>query len=145
MEEENIQNNSNTQTQGPVLSEQSESNGFGGLGIHARLTEILKNLHFTAPTPIQHQVIPVAIDGKDIIGIAQTGTGKTLAFGIPVIQRLTGLQGKQGLVVVPTRELALQVEEALQKVGRGLGLKTAVLIGGAGMGLQIKALRNNPH
>ena len=142
MEEEAIKINSDTQTQ-----------GFGGLGIHARITEILKNLHFTAPTPIQHQVIPVAIEGKDIIGIAQTGTGKTLAFGIPVIQRLAELQGKpfdpaqgkQGLVMVPTRELALQVEEALQKVGRGLGLRTAVLIGGAGMGLQIKALRNNPH
>ena len=134
MKEENIKINSDSQMQ-----------GFGGLGIDSRIIEILKKLHFAMPTPIQHQAIPVAIEGKDIIGIAQTGTGKTLAFGIPMIQRLSGLPGKQGLVIAPTRELALQIEEALQKVGRLLGLKTAVVIGGTGMGLQIKMLRNNPH
>lgn len=78
------------------------------------------------------------------MGIAQTGTGKTLAFGIPLIQRLAQTKG-MGLVIVPTRELALQVEETLQKVGRPIGIRTAVLIGGASMNLQIQAIKKNPH
>ncbi len=130
----------NNQT--PALS---TSNGFAGLGIHEQLMKSLEALKFTTPTPIQHQAIPVAIEGKDIIGIAQTGTGKTLAFGIPMIQRLATMNGKAGLVILPTRELALQVDETLHKLSRGFGLKTAVLIGGTGMFPQVKALRANPH
>ena len=67
---------------------------------------------FTTPTPIQQKAIPIAIEGKDVIGIAQTGTGKTIAFGIPMIQRLAQKKGR-GLVLVPTRELALQVNETI--------------------------------
>lgn len=119
--------------------------GFSNLGIHEQLMRALASLNFKAPTPIQHQVIPVAMEGKDIIGVAQTGTGKTLAFGIPMIQRLANLPGKQGLIIVPTRELAIQAEEKLQQVGRGFRLKTAVLIGGTGMGMQLRQLRANPH
>ena len=90
---------------------------FHGLGIAPKLLSVLERLKFTTPTPIQHQSIPVAIEGKDIIGIAQTGTGKTLAFGIPMIQRLAHHKGK-GLIILPTRELAIQVDEVLQKIGR---------------------------
>ena len=122
-----------------------EPYGFNGLGIDIKIMQVLDRLGFKTPTPIQHKAIPVAIEGKDIVGIAQTGTGKTLAFGIPMIQRLAKLQGKKGLIILPTRELALQVEETLQKVGRTFGLKTAVIIGGASMGLQIKQLRYKPH
>ncbi|MDD2646825.1 MAG: DEAD/DEAH box helicase [Patescibacteria group bacterium] len=118
--------------------------GFQGLGISPKILEILDQLHFKQPTPIQHQVIPVAMEGKDIVGVAQTGTGKTLAFGIPMIQRIA-INHCQGLVVLPTRELALQVDEMLQKIGRSLGLRTAVLIGGASMNLQIQSLRRNPN
>src|SRR3990172_6586632 len=118
--------------------------GFSGLGIAPALLDILARLHFKTPTPIQQKSIPVAIEGKDIIGIAQTGTGKTLAFGIPIIQRLNIIKGR-GLIIVPTRELALQVDEALRKVGSSIGLRTAVLIGGASMGLQVRALQRNPH
>ncbi len=117
---------------------------FDGLGIAPKILEILDNLKFTAPTPIQYQSIPTALAGKDIVGIAQTGTGKTLAFGIPMIQRLASSKGK-GLIILPTRELALQVNEALNKIGKPLRLRTAVLIGGEGMGRQIRDLRNNPH
>lgn len=117
---------------------------FDGLGIAPALRDVLTKLGFTKPTPIQFQSIPVAIEGKDIIGIAQTGTGKTLAFGLPMIQRLA-LGGSQGLILAPTRELALQIEETMRKVGNSLGLRTAVLIGGAPMHSQIKALRLNPH
>lgn len=117
---------------------------FSDLGIAPKLLDSLARLQYVVPTPIQQQAIPTAIEGKDLIGIAQTGTGKTLAFGVPMIQRLARVKGR-GLVVLPTRELALQVEEALQRVGRSLGLRIAVLIGGASMGLQIKMLQRNPH
>lgn len=117
---------------------------FDGLGIAPKILEILDNLKFTVPTPIQYQSIPAALEGKDIVGIAQTGTGKTLAFGIPMIQRLASSKGR-GLVILPTRELALQVNESLNKIGKSLNLRTAVLIGGENMGRQIRDLRNNPH
>lgn len=117
---------------------------FYGLGIAPGLLEILEKLHYITPTPIQHQSIPVAIQGKDIVGIAQTGTGKTLAFGIPMIQRLASSSGI-GLVLLPTRELALQIDSAIRKVGGSLGLKTAVLIGGTPIRPQIRAIYNNPH
>src|SRR3989344_7095278 len=118
--------------------------GFPSLGIAPALLEALTRLKYTVPTPIQQQAIPVAIQGKDVIGIAQTGTGKTLAFGIPTIQCLLANRGR-GLIVLPTRELALQVEETLAKVGRPLGLTTAVLIGGMSMGPQVSAIKRDPH
>ena len=126
------------------MNHNQESNGFYGLGIAPAILEILNRLHFKNPTPIQAQTIPIAIQGKDVVGIAQTGTGKTLAFGIPMIQMLARKKG-QGLVLLPTRELALQVEQELHKVGQPLGLKTAVLIGGMSMRPQIAAIARNPH
>lgn len=117
---------------------------FDGLGIAPRLLQILDSLKFTIPTPIQHKSIPVAIEGKDIIGIAQTGTGKTLAFGVPMIQRLAQKKG-MGLILLPTRELAEQVNHELQKIGKSIGLRTALLIGGASMGLQKQMIRQRPH
>ncbi len=128
------------------MKEQSEilNNRFTALGIAPNLLQILERLAYTVPTPIQSQAIPVAIQGKDVVGIAQTGTGKTLAFGIPMIQRLAAVQGR-GLVLLPTRELALQVDETLRKIGQTIGLRTAVLIGGTGFGAQTTALRRNPH
>lgn len=122
----------------------SGTGDFTSLGISPKILEVLAKLKFLVPTPIQHQAIPIALEGKDVVGIAQTGTGKTLAFGIPMIQRLATHRG-QGLVVLPTRELALQVDETLRQVGGPLGLKTAVVIGGASMHIQIQRLRQNPH
>jgi ATP-dependent RNA helicase RhlE len=116
---------------------------FDGLGLAPAIRDVLARLKFTTPTPIQHQSIPLGVEGKDIIGVAQTGTGKTLAFGLPMIQRLMTDGG--GLVLVPTRELALQVEESIRKIGTPLGIRTAVLIGGANMNPQIRALRDGPH
>ena len=116
---------------------------FDGLGIAPKILEILDRLRFTVPTPIQSQSIPTALSGKDIMGIAQTGTGKTLAFGIPMIQRLAA-SGGNGLIILPTRELALQVDEAINKIGKGLNIKTAVLIGGQNMNRQISLLRRRP-
>jgi len=118
--------------------------GFLGLGIAPKLLEALARNNFIQPTPIQKQAIPVALEGKDLVGIAQTGTGKTLAFGVPMLQRIARAGGK-GLVLLPTRELAIQVEETLQKVGKAAGLRTAILIGGASMKPQLDAIKKNPH
>ncbi len=117
---------------------------FFGLGIAPGLLGVLDALKFTVPTPIQEAAIPIAIAGKDVIGVAQTGTGKTIAFGIPMVQRLA--QGKsRGLVLVPTRELALQVHEDLSKFVRAFKLRSAVVIGGESMGNQIRQLKEHPH
>ena len=117
---------------------------FSNLGISPKMLEQLEKLSFFHPTPIQEKSIPAGIEGKDVIGVAQTGTGKTLAFAIPMIQSLSNGEGK-GLIILPTRELALQVEVAISKLGRFFGLKTAVLIGGASMHNQITALRRRPN
>ena len=117
---------------------------FHGLGIAPGILDILQKIGLKVPTPIQAQSIPVALEGKDLIGIAQTGTGKTLAFGIPLIQRVFEKHGL-ALVVVPTRELATQVYESLGKVGGPLGLKAANLIGGENINKQIQQLRKHPH
>ena len=117
---------------------------FHQLGLDSPILKVLNQLHFTTPTPIQAQAIPDAIKGEDIIGVAQTGTGKTMAFGLPIIQRLIHHGGK-GLILLPTRELALQVEEAMHKVAGSFGLRTAMIIGGAPINRQINDLRKNPH
>ena len=113
--------------------------GFYDLGIAPNIIAILDKLHFAAPMPIQEKCIPAAIEGKDLIGVAQTGTGKTLTFGVPIVQ--AALQGKQRLVVLPARELAMQVNETFEKIGGPLRLLTAVLIGGESISRQVKALR----
>lgn len=116
---------------------------FRDLGIEPEILEQVEK-HFQVPTPIQAGVIRAGGEGRDVIGIAQTGTGKTLAFGIPMLQRLL-LHGGQGLVLVPTRELALQVDEMLLRIGRPLRLKTCVVIGGLSMVPQKQALSRNPN
>ncbi|MBI2645075.1 DEAD/DEAH box helicase [Candidatus Uhrbacteria bacterium] len=118
--------------------------GFKNLTIAPKLLDIIQHIGYTTPTPIQERAIPSLIKGKDLLGIAQTGTGKTLAYAVPVIQRLATEKG-QSLILVPTRELALQVNESFEKIGRKIGLKTAVLIGGADIQRQIRMLKNNPH
>ncbi|NQU17003.1 MAG: DEAD/DEAH box helicase [Candidatus Saganbacteria bacterium] len=124
--------------------DQNSNKSFYGLGIAPKILELLNRMRFKTPTPIQYKAIPMAIEGKDIVGVAQTGTGKTLAFGIPMIQRLAQGPGR-ALILVPTRELALQVEEALIKLARPFGMGTAVLIGGASMGNQLRMLRRSPR
>ena len=118
--------------------------GFYGLGIAPGILQILEQIKFKVPTPIQRKAIPLAIEGKDVVGIAQTGTGKTHAFAIPMVQRLAQKKGI-GLVLAPTRELALQIDEAFQAIAYVFGMKTACLIGGASMYDQVRALRRNPR
>ncbi|MFA5794319.1 MAG: DEAD/DEAH box helicase [Candidatus Brocadiia bacterium] len=129
-----------------VVSQKTEqpSQGFFGLGIAPKILSILEQIKFKAPTPIQAKVIPLAIQGQDIVGIAQTGTGKTLAFVIPIVQTLAQ-KDICALVLAPTRELALQIEEVFREIMRPFGMKTACLIGGAPMPPQIMALQRDPR
>jgi len=118
--------------------------GFFGLGIAPKILEILNRIKFSVPTPIQRKAIPMAIEGKDVIGIAQTGTGKTHAFAIPMIQRLAHQEGI-ALVLATTRELAVQIDEAVKILAHAFGMKTACLIGGMPMRPQQDALRRGPR
>ena len=117
---------------------------FYGLGIAPRILDILERIKFKVPTPIQLKAIPLAIEGKDVIGVAQTGTGKTHSFAIPMVQCLAQKKGT-GLILAPTRELAIQIDEAFQGIAHPFGMWTACLIGGAPMGGQIHSLRKNPR
>ena len=119
---------------------------FDPLGLDSRILIALKNQGYTKPTPIQEQSIPMLLSGSDLLGTAQTGTGKTAAFTIPIIQHL--LDGGtpkrrriRALVVTPTRELALQVAENAKRYSAGTGLRTAVIFGGVGQNPQIDQLR----
>jgi ATP-dependent RNA helicase RhlE len=128
----------------PAGAPQQPGGSFYGLGIAPKILEALDRLAFVVPTPIQHKAIPAAIGGTDVIGVAQTGTGKTLAFAIPSIQRLAQGRGRC-LVLVPTRELAIQVDETFRKLVPVFGMKTAVLIGGSPMQPQLQELRAHPR
>ena len=132
----------------PNISKPAEekypAKSFYGLGIAPKILDILERIKFKVPTPIQEKAIPLAIQGKDVIGIAQTGTGKTHAFAIPMVQRLVNIEGV-GLVLAPTRELAIQIDEAFYGLAYAFGMKTACLIGGAPMPAQVQALRKNPR
>jgi len=119
---------------------------FNDLGLAPKMLELLAKQKLSVPTPIQYQSIPPALEGKDIMGIAQTGTGKTYAFGLPMIQRIAQSQEKRmGLILVPTRELALQVHDALRKIGTPMGIRMAVLIGGENIQKQLRALSVSPQ
>ncbi len=122
----------------------SNEQNFYGLGIAPAILAVIERLKFVVPTKIQFQAIPIALQGQDVMGIAQTGTGKTMAFGIPLIQRLAQVKGK-ALIVVPTRELAIQVDESLRKIATASGLRTSVLIGGDSMPKQIQSLKLHPR
>lgn len=123
----------------------SDQPSFRGLGIAPNILSVLDKLRFTEPTPIQAQSIPQAIEGKDMMGIAQTGTGKTLAFGIPLIQTILKDTRQRALILLPTRELAVQVDESLRSIGTPLGIKTAVLIGGEPIRKQLRDLDRHPQ
>ena len=117
---------------------------FYHMGIAPKLLSILDRMKFITPTPIQHKTIPMALEGKDIVGIAQTGTGKTLAFGIPVVQHVAS-NGTRALILTPTRELAMQVNEVLKPLLKEFNQKSVVLIGGMPIYRQIKDLRKKPN
>ncbi|WNM63504.1 DEAD/DEAH box helicase [Candidatus Nitrospira neomarina] len=119
---------------------------FGALGVSATLVGVLNKLGLTEPTPIQVQAIPPALEGRDVLGCAQTGTGKTAAFVIPIIERLVdGPKGHpRAMILAPTRELAFQIQETVDKFGRVRGIFATTLVGGADMHAQVRGLRQRP-
>ena len=115
---------------------------FDQFGLNAELVQTAAELGFTAPTPIQQAVIPPIVAGRDVIGQAQTGTGKTAAYGLPLLHRLDRQhRGVQALVLAPTRELAIQVAAALEQYGRGVGARVLALYGGQPYQQQLRSLR----
>ncbi len=119
---------------------------FHDFGLENRVVRAITELGFEEPTPIQEKTIPIAIDGRDLIGQAQTGTGKTAAFAIPLINRiLTSEQKIVGLILTPTRELAIQVSEEIAKLSRYKGVRSMPIYGGQDIQRQIRLLRNKPH
>ncbi len=114
---------------------------FTELGLSDRSLAALERAGFEAPTPIQAHAIPPALQGKDVVGSAATGTGKTLAFVLPLLERLEGKHGTRALVLAPTRELALQIGAEVERLAHGRHLRSAVVIGGVGMSPQTHAFQ----
>ncbi|MDE0589977.1 DEAD/DEAH box helicase [Halocynthiibacter sp. C4] len=124
---------------------------FDMLGLTPRLVNKLEELGITEPTPIQTQAIPHAMNGRDVLGLAQTGTGKTAAFGLPLIHALSKDGGKPkpkhvaGLILAPTRELAKQIADSLEAFTKGSHLRVGLVVGGVGINRQIEFLRRGTH
>lgn len=121
------------------------TNTFSDFSVNALIKNNLSVMGFSDPLPIQDQTIPAGLLGKDIVGIANTGTGKTVAFAVPLLNRLMTESFSKALILAPTRELAQQIEEQCRLVAKGSGLDGALLIGGMPMGLQLRELRYNPR
>ena len=119
---------------------------FAEFGLAAPLTAALERAGFTTPTPIQAQAIRPQLDGRDILGIAQTGTGKTAAFALPILHHILGLPGRpapkttRALILAPTRELAVQIEQHIRSLAGGARISTALVLGGMSRGAQIRQL-----
>ncbi len=114
--------------------------GFDTLGLTAAVLKAVEESGYTTPTPIQAQAIPVILEGRDVIGASQTGTGKTAAFALPTLSKIEKMGKPQILVLEPTRELAHQVAEQFEKYGKHTGMKVALLYGGVGLGKQSEDL-----
>ncbi len=128
----------------PQHEVETTEDAFESLGISTRILDTVRGIGFQNPTPIQAAVIPLALEGGDIIGLAETGSGKTAAFCLPLAERLTHGRGLRGLILGPTREIAMQTKAFLDIFGRDHQLRTALIIGGVKMGPQFDALRRQP-
>src|SRR6266849_5462717 len=117
---------------------------FEELGLSPLIVDAVRKVGFANPTPIQAAVIPTALTGRDVIGLAQTGSGKTAAFVLPMAEKLTHGRGVRGLILSPTREIALQTKTFLDLFGANHQLRTACVIGGVKMTPQVTALRETP-
>jgi ATP-dependent RNA helicase RhlE len=133
-------------TASPVIDTQTVTPAFAELGLAEPLLRALAAANYTTPTPIQAQSIPALLQGRDMLGLAQTGTGKTAAFALPILQRLTeqnehvAPKSVRALILAPTRELAVQISDSFKTYGRNLRLRHAVILGGVSQGPQVRAL-----
>ncbi len=129
------------------LTQRPKAEGFRSLGLNDQILADLASIGYQTPTPIQQEAIPIVLSGKDMIGQAQTGTGKTAAFALPMLQALYSAQGQGpvALVLCPTRELARQVHAEFTKMAGASGARAALIYGGVPMDDQMRALERNPH
>jgi len=119
---------------------------FKDLNLSPDLLAAVERAGFEEATPIQSETIPLALEGKDVIGQAQTGTGKTAAFGLPMLEKIDAKRRQiQGLVIAPTRELAIQTQEELHRLGKDKNIRVSAVYGGADISRQIRQLKDNPH
>lgn len=125
----------------------SKADDFGQFSFHPSLEKGLSQAGFEKPRPIQSETIPACLDGRDVMGLAQTGTGKTAAFALPILQRLIEEPGRGPLVMIlaPTRELAIQIHAEIEELSRFAKIQVTTLIGGVPIGKQLRALRNDPE
>src|SRR3954465_14483865 len=119
--------------------------GFAGLALRPELLQARTSLGYEEPTPVQREAIPPLLEGRDLLGQAATGTGKTAAFALPLLHYVTPTaeprERLRALILVPTRELAMQVAEAVHKYGKALGIIALPIYGGAPMETQLRALK----
>lgn len=120
-------------------------NTFSDFAVSELIKGNLAKKGYTVPSPIQDQAIPAALEGKDVLGMANTGTGKTAAFAVPVLHQLMNDSSKAAVIIAPTRELAEQIEVEFRSIGKGSGLMGALLIGGSSMRTQFNDLSHNPR
>jgi len=126
----------------PLAAEPTYVTGFGGLTLTEQTARALEEMNYREPTEIQAKSIPLLLEGKDVVGQAQTGTGKTAALGIPLVERIDpSMLVVQALVLAPTRELASQISQEVGKIGRRRGVRVAAIYGGASMGAQLSELK----
>lgn len=118
---------------------------FTDFAIDQRLKQNIAAHGYTVPTPIQDQTIPYIVDGKDVVGIANTGTGKTAAFLIPLLNKILNNKAEKALIIVPTRELAFQIDDEFRAFARSLSIASALCVGGVSINHQIFSLKNNPN
>lgn len=118
---------------------------WNNLGLDPALLDLIQKAGFLTPTPVQVQAIPEALKGQDLIVSAQTGTGKTAAFALPLIQKLKGREGTYGLVLSPSREIALQTQAVIDRFGTPLGVRSVPLIGGVDLKVDLEALKSYPQ
>lgn len=118
---------------------------FGDFGLDKRIVHTLSTIGLAVPSPIQDQIIPLILEGKDVVGLAETGTGKTAAFLLPLIEKTLKEYSRQTLVLAPTRELAIQIEQELKKLSKGFKIYSTVCVGGANIRPQIHGLRRKNH
>jgi superfamily II DNA/RNA helicase len=131
--------------QAAEIIEYKNSNWFEDFAIHPKIKSNLKQNNFQKPTAIQDKAIPAALADKDILGIANTGTGKTAAFAIPVIHKIMTCSDKYTLIMAPTRELAEQIDDNFKVIAAGSGILGVLLIGGTAIGPQLRTLRSDPR
>lgn len=128
-----------------VASDYVAKHRFEDFAVEQSIKDNLAAKGYTVPSPIQDQAIPLGLQGRDVIGIANTGTGKTAAFAVPMLHALIAQPHSKALIIAPTRELAQQIEDECRSIAKGSGLRGALLIGGTSMGPQLRDLRDNPR